>query len=313
MLVPHQNPDGDALGSATALMHFLHQNDTQFDGFCATPVPPRHKYLPHIERVTNDAALWRPDVYDTLIVVDSGSLRYAGIDMHLSKLERRPTIINIDHHDTNEMFGDLNLVIPKASATTEVLYNFFKVNEAPVNDRIATSLLTGLITDTDNFTNAGTTVAALQIASELIKKGADANIIKNLMFKDKSVNVLKLWGVALSRLTKDEARDIVYTSITQNDLKTLGVSEDDVDGITNFLNNVSEGKARLLLKERPDRQVKGSFRATRDDVDVAKICEALGGGGHQKAAGFTVPGTVDEAIKKVWEAVESMSTKNERN
>lgn len=310
LIVPHQNPDGDALGAVTAIIHWLQELNIEHTAYSSTDIPNQHNYLPHLDNFTQDESIWNSGEYDLMIVLDTGDLRRAGIDEHIKKLTNRPFIINIDHHPTNENFGDLNLVITQASSTTEIIYKFFKNNNVKIDRHMATCLLTGIITDTDNFTNSATTVFALQIASDLIAKGGNINLIKELVFRDKSIGVLKLWGLVLSRLTKHDGHQIIYSYVTQKDMDKHSVADSELEGITNFMNNLSEGKAALILKELPENKVKGSFRTTRDDVDVSLIAQSLGGGGHKKASGFTLEGTIDEALEQVWEVIEKHISHN---
>lgn len=302
LLIPHQNPDGDALGSVGSFMQFLKNMGKDYVAFCATNISPRLGFIPHAKQITTDPEIWNLD-FDAIVVFDSSDLRYAGVADYIAKLEKKPKIICFDHHATNEYYGDLNLVIVRASSTTEILYKFYTYNHISIDKNMATSLLTGLVTDTDNFTNAGTTSSSLAVGSELIKLGGDLPLIKGWVYKDKSVSVLKLWGKILARLAKHEAHDVVYTHLTQKDLAEHNVSEQDVEGIANFMNNISEGRAALILKELPGGYVKGSFRTTRHDTDVAKIAKALGGGGHKKAAGFTLEATIEEALERIWEVI----------
>jgi len=116
---------------------------------------------------------------------------------------------------------------------------------------------------------------------------------------------LKLWGIVLSRLKKHQEIDLVYTYLTQEDLDTYGVSESISDGISNFLNNLNDGEVCLLFKELPDNKIKGSFRTTKDNVDVSAIAKELGGGGHKKAAGFTIDGPLKEAARTVFELIKN--------
>lgn len=309
LLVPHQNPDGDALGAVSACMQCLDKIGKAHTAFCPTDISPKLHYLPHLEKVTNDAAIWDKADHDIIVVLDSGDLRYAGIDKYIAKLTHDPIIINIDHHVTNENFGHHNLIMPGASSTTEVLFNFFKYNQIEIDKNIATALLTGIITDTDNFSNAGTTITSLSAASELVKKGGDLNSIKNHIFRNRTVASLKLWGAVLSRLNKHEKLEIAYTYITQKDLKEHHASQTEAEGIANFLNNLSDGKAGMILKEAEDGKIKGSLRTTRDDVDVSAMAKIFGGGGHKKAAGFTIDGPMDSAVKYVFAKLENVNVK----
>ena len=303
LIIPHQNPDGDTLGSATAVAEWLFLNKIPYSIFCKTSFPTAFHYLPHARKITHDEIIWKKDQFSHIIVVDSGDLNYAGVGTYFAALNYKPILINIDHHPTNELYGDLNLVIPKASSTTEVLYHFFQYNKIPINRNLATSLMTGLLTDTSEFSNAATTKLALAIGSELIRKGADLKIIKKSTIIDKHLNVLKLWGVILARLELNVELDIVHTYLTQADLKKYKVKEEETDGIANLLNYLNEGRASLVLKEREDGNVKGSFRTTHDNLDVSVWAKSCGGGGHIKAAGFTVAGPVDVALKQIFQKI----------
>lgn len=304
VLVTHQNPDGDALGSASSLSYYLSEIEKKHSIFCTTPTSSKLINLPHLIHPKTTEEVWRSKP-DLIIVLDSGDLKYAGIEEIINNLTHDFIIINIDHHHTNANFGQHNFVMKKASATAEVLYYFFHYNKIKINKNMAVSLLTGLITDTENFTNAGTSINSLKIASELIHRGANFNLLKNWFMKDKSIPALKLWGAVLSRLKKHEEHEIVYSYITYKDFTDLNVAEAESEGVANFLNNLSEGQASLLLKESEDGKIKGSFRTTKDDYDVSAIAKALGGGGHQKAAGFTIEGTIDEVLNKVWEVLKN--------
>ncbi|MBT4121020.1 MAG: bifunctional oligoribonuclease/PAP phosphatase NrnA [Candidatus Magasanikbacteria bacterium] len=307
LLICHQNPDGDALGSISALAHFLDIVGKQYETFCLTESSKHLSALPHIVIPNADRSIWQNANHDLIIVLDSGNLEYAGIDKYIEKLNHEPTIINIDHHPTNNKFGSYNLVIEEASSTTEILYFFFKYNNIEITKNMAMALLTGLITDTENFSNSGTTENSLKVASSLIHRGANFNQVKTWFLKNKPVTTLKLWGVVLSRLTLHEKSDVIYTYITQNDIKSHGGDETESEGIANFLNNLSEGQASLFLKEQVGGKFKGSLRTTRDGVDVSVIAEQLGGGGHKKAAGFSIDGPVEDALNQIWQTVESLA------
>ena len=308
LLVPHQNPDGDAHGSVSCFSHYLNSINKPHSIFCLTESTPKLNSLPHLVDIPTDDSVWQDDSHDLILVVDSGDLKYAGIYNYIKKLKHDPLIINIDHHPTNNYFGHINLVVEKSSSTTEIIYGFLKYNNIKIDKNMAASLLTGLITDTENFTNPGTTTNSLKVASDLIKKGANFNTIKTWFLRDKTFASLKLWGVVFSRLEKHEKHEIVYTYITKRDLEENEASESEAEGIANFMNNLGDGKASLILKERTGGSVKGSLRTTSDNFDVSEIAKALGGGGHKKASGFTLEDvSMDEAFDKVWQTVESLA------
>lgn len=297
IIVPHQNPDGDALGSAVALSEYLQALKKTTAIFCVTPIAPRLNFLLHGHQIHTSSNIFLDSNVDTVVVLDSGDLRYAGVDKHLYK--HPATIINIDHHATNEHYGWHNLVMPTASSTAEVLYHFFTHTDTKITSRMATALLAGLITDTGNFTNSATTPTALKITSELLRYGGNLSLVNNRTGKNKTLNILRLWGTILSRLENHEPSGITHTYLTQSDYTDFGVNEDEVEGISNFLNNLDNTKIVLFLKDNGAGIVKASFRTTQDGVDVSLIAKKFGGGGHKKAAGFTTNGTIAEVLNKI--------------
>jgi phosphoesterase RecJ-like protein len=297
VLIPHQHPDGDAMGSATAFYEYLTLLGKDTVIFCLTPPAEKWGFLKHAEKVTTDPAIFNDPAVDTIIVLDSGDLKYAGVTQFLAN--HPATIINIDHHATNQYFGHLNIVDAGAASTTNMLYRLFTLHNVTFTPAMATSLLTGFITDTDNFTNAATSAEAMAASGELIRHGGDVKTINELMVRNKSIDSLKLWGKVLSRLQKHDTLDLTYTYITQADMREGNLNEAESEGIANFLNNLGDTKIALILKETVDGKVKGSFRTIRDDVDVAAIAKGLGGGGHRRAAGFTTDGSVDEVLNRV--------------
>lgn len=307
LLIPHQKPDGDALGSSTAFAEWLSTLGKKYSFYCATDYPKNFSYIPHVTEISSDLSLWEEGKFDTIVVFDSGDPRYAGIALLLEQLTVKPRIINIDHHPTNEKYGEVNLVQSQFSSTCEIIFQFFTVNNIAINNNMATSLLTGLITDTDHFTNSATSSSALGAASFLMGKSGKHRHIKETIYNGTSLEAFKLWGQVFDRLQKNDDLDIVYTFVTQDDLKQFSLSETDAEGMSNFLNAISEGKAGLILKEVEENKWKGSFRTTRDDVDVARIAKALGGGGHKKAAGFTVTGTREEAFLQIFTLMKEMA------
>ena len=297
VLVPHPHPDGDALGSANALMEYLSTLDCESVIYCSTPASPKLKFLPNFPKLENNAEIFNDWEIDVIVVLDCGDLRYAGIADAVRN--HRATIINIDHHATNENYGQYNMVMKNAAATAEIVYFFFKHNRISVSHSMATALLAGLITDTDNFTNSATSQNSFAIAGDLVRLGANFNLINYYTQKDKTVNLLKLWGIALSRLDKHEKMNLAYTYITRADMKKCKVNDEAGDGLSNFLNILDDAQIALVLKENNDNTIKGSLRTTGDTVDVSSIARKMGGGGHKKAAGFTAEGTIQEVLDKI--------------
>lgn len=290
LLVAHKKPDGDTLGSSSAILNWLIREGKTPTVFCADPPSDSFRYLDSIHLYTSDPKAFDA-AYDLVIVFDSGDLRYAGVHDHLKRLPSGYTLVNFDHHVTNERFGQLNIVLPEASSTSEIIYRFFTENDIVLDDRMATSLLTGLYTDTSNFSNAATTPLAIEAASKLMAAGARHLEILRHLLRDKPIDVLRIWGILLSRLNHNKEYDVASTYLLRNDVG--GGPTDIADGLANFLNGVVGGTDTLLvLRELPNDQVRGSFRSV--ERDVSKVAKLFGGGGHKKAAGFTVSGRIVE-------------------
>lgn len=301
LLVSHPSPDGDTLSAACAFAQYLKRLEKKHTPFCTTSISVDLLFLPDAHRFTNDKNIFARHTFDTMCFFDTGDLQYAGVQEILRSLPYAPTIINFDHHHTNTLFGQHNFVITDAASTTEVLYHYFRALDVPLSADMATALLTGLVTDTGNFTNQATTTQSLAIGAELLRKGARFDLILQKTFRNKTVRALHVWGLMLSRLTYKPEYDLTFTFIRQQDLRDAQVTEEESDGLANFLNVLGEGRAVLVLRETPDGHVKGSMRTTREDVDVSAWAKRLGGGGHIKAAGFTIKNASIPDAEAAWQ------------
>lgn len=291
LLISHEKPDGDTLGASLAVAQFLDKQGKTHVHFCADKHAAYFSYLPKIENIINDSNKIELTDHDLIITIDCGDIKRTGLAENLLALKDQLTLINIDHHVTNNNFGRHNLVVPTASSTSEIIFNFFAYNNIEVDKYMATSLLTGILTDTMNFTNAATTQESLKIAAELLNKGARVNQIVSSVTKNKNLNSLKLWGEVLSRLEYNPQYNFAYTVITQNDLQENNISAEEAgDGLANFLSTIEDIDFILVLIQDNDNLVKASLRTTKDHIDVAQMAQAFGGGGHQKAAGFSIKG-----------------------
>ncbi|MFA4937415.1 MAG: bifunctional oligoribonuclease/PAP phosphatase NrnA [Patescibacteria group bacterium] len=301
LITSHKNC-GDATGSVIATMLALKAQGKAVTMFLPAAVPTTFRFLPYSESIVYHPEEINLADFDLLFCVDAAEIAMTGL---AEQWEQRPinlATINLDHHHTNPGYGDINIVYKQASATTIILYDWFKQAEIPITQEMATCLLTGVLTDTGSFSNPGTTAESLQAAAEMLLKGARVSKIFEQIIRNKSINDLKLWGRALERLHVNDELGLVTTVITQLDMDELNVDNEALEGIANFLNDLSGFKATLVLKEQADGTIKGSLRTTRDDIDVAELAKLFGGGGHQKAAGFTIAGKFKQ-IDNGWEVV----------
>lgn len=290
LLVSDGKPDGDSIGSTTAMLNWLLREGKDVEAFSIEKIPSSLLFLDNVHRITNDADLFTKH-FDLVITFDASDPARSGITANLPRLPKPPHVVVFDHHVTNPLYGDTNVVLTDACSTCEIVYRFFDEHGVHIDDRMATSLLTGITTDTSSFSNPATNFAGMEAASKLFQAGArHTDVVKHLV-KNKSVDGLKLWGLALSRLTHDKERDMATTYFLREDLKSPG-AEEAVEGLSNFLQFVcGDCDATFVLREREDGTVRGSLRSV--SRDISKIAQQYGGGGHKKAAGFTTKGRIE--------------------
>jgi phosphoesterase RecJ-like protein len=305
IVVAHRKPDGDTLGAAAAVLHACASLGVPATGFCVDRPAPQYRFLPGSERFTSDAAVFEDRRYNTIAVFDASDLVHAGVEMAKGKRERGlgKTVINVDHHATNERFGDMNLVDESAASTTEVVYRACIDGELRITPEMATCLLAGLLTDTGNLTNPATTAGAFATASALLAAGGRLRETGNRLERNKSAAALRVWGRALDRLKWHAATGVASTAVFAADLAAEGVGDEVMEGLSNVLGGNLDVPVVLVLKEQPGGKVKVSFRTARD-IDVGAVALALGGGGHKKAAGAVMIGKIVEEVDR-WTVVRS--------
>lgn len=286
LVVSDGKPDGDSLGSSTALYHWFKREGKHTRLFCIVPAPSGFQFLDGIHDLTTDPSVF-DEQFDMVIALDTTDAKHCGIEEYLKRMPKKPLLVNFDHHNTNSFAGDFVFADTAACSTCEVVYRFFDSCHVNIDDKMATSLLTGLCTDTSNFSNDGTNAVGIDAAGHLCAAGARlTDILKNLV-RNKTVPSLKLWGMALERLHHVPELDMAVTYFKLEDIPAG--EEESIEGVSNFLNGSCAGVDTILvLKEKPDGTTKGSMRSLNRDISI--VCKKLGGGGHKKAAGFTVPG-----------------------
>lgn len=292
VLSSHREPDGDGLGAICAVASYLESQGKSYTVFSFDPPHPRYSFLQKYHEFSSD-----PEIFaeaDLLIVFDAGDILWANLESIIEKVKRKAVVVNIDHHFSNTRFGDLNIILEAASSTCEIVYYIFKHFEFSYKQEIATALLLGIIIDTGNFSNPATTKESLEVASVLLEKGARYKEILRSIFQNHSKNALHIWGKAFERLYLNKKWKIAVTYLKVDEVHHNGNAE-IAAGLSNFFNNLSEVKCSLVLKQSRPGIIRGSLRSTQDGVDVATLAEYLGsGGGHKKAAGFRLRGSLEE-------------------
>ncbi len=286
LIITHQKPDGDACGSALALFLLARRLGKEAAVFSVDRPPSYFDFLPSVEEFSTDKTILRRD-WELILVVDAGDWPYTGIDEETISFLRKKFVINIDHHFSNDNFGNINLVNSKSSSTCEMIFGFFQRERFFIDKNIATCLLCGILTDTGGFSNSATTATAVEIAGRLIAAGAKLKKVADSLTKNKTIGGLRVWGLVLSRLTFYPELDLAYAYIRESELSDYDINGEEIDGLVNFFNNISEAKWSAFFRINGD-QTKASLRTTKDCVNVAAVAGLFGGGGHKKAAGFTL-------------------------
>lgn len=247
--------------------------------------------------------------YDLIISVDTPNIERLGEIAPSLDIFYETPLINIDHHPSNEKFGKINLVELVATSTSEILVSLFeslsKDNQI-IDDDAATCLLTGLIYDTSSFQNVNTTPKSLTIAAQLVAAGGrQQEIVKNL-YKTKSMETLKLWGLVLTKVNEDREHRYLYSSVSREELDKTGADESALSGVIDeLLKSATEVDFALLLSERQG-YVHGSLRSIAKGVNVARIAESFGGGGHEVAAAFRVNGSLNDNMQSILDKIAKM-------
>lgn len=289
IILSHERPDGDAVGSLLALTLSLERAGKNVTPVLVEGVPSRFRFLPGADKVTSEI----PSGGDLLILVDAADLQRTGFP--IETLPRQPDI-NIDHHPTNTDFANLNIVNQKASATTEILYDIIPQLGLEIDTEVATNLMTGLITDTIGFRTDSVTPRTLEIASELVGLGAPMAEIYSRTLNQRSFVSAQYWGKGLIRLERENG--ILWTSLTIEDRNAVGYPGSDDADLVNLLATIKGNQVVLIFVEQMGGKVKVSWRS-RQGVDVAAIAFSFGGGGHKQAAGATIEGEMQEIQERV--------------
>ena len=294
LLVTHENPDGDALGSllATKLALDALGKDSVMYLYGEAPLPREYGFmeLSGIRRKPPDDAGER-----VLVAVDCANETRMAPDTTL--LENAPLTLDIDHHHDNSRFGDVNLVVGDASSTGEVLRDVFAELGVELTPEIAEALYIAVVTDTGRFQYTNTTPKALRLAAELVDAGADVHRVFQAVYESVELAKLKLLGRVLDRAQVYEGGRLVVSYLLRNDFTELNVAEAFSEGLIDFLRAVEGAEMAALIREPPRREGpprRISLRASNDELDVSAIARKSGGGGHRQAAGFSSDASVEE-------------------
>lgn len=301
ILIPlHLRPDGDSIGSALACYHFFRDLGKAVTLVSTDPIPAIFLFLPGAKGIKmidpNDLPL---EHFDLVFLTDNAaSTRFS----KTGKIDLPPNLIliNIDHHQSNPGFGDLNYVVADASSTAEIIYDLFRFWKAPLTPAIANCLLTGIYTDTGGFLYPATSADTLTKAADLIRKGADRSRVAEQSFRSWTPKAIPIWSQILAHTVV--RRNVAYSQLSHSNLRKLNCSQSELAGIRGFaVNNlilaIQDVKAAVLFTEEKPRQVRVTLRSI-GKVDIGKVAEQFGGGGHLNSAAFDYNGPIQKIAAK---------------
>lgn len=304
LLLSHTSPDADALSSLAAMIEFLRGEKINFYAFADKKKDGEYPFIPNEEFINSEAPK-SLNSFDVVIVLDCGSINRTKIEeLIINSIADRhgsdkPFFIELDHHEKLSSYADIEIRRQDKASTTSIVHDLLKVNGANINKATSDCILSGLMSDTGCFLHSNSSAEAIALASDMLSYGASFHKILRATTKNSNFISLKTWGKVIENLHFDEVSGLASSGLSEEEIKEIkksGAENDEkelaadlfgviVSSICSF-----EGvKVALLLREEGGL-IKGSLRTNSDHIDVAKIASQFGGGGHKKAAGFSING-----------------------
>ena len=291
VILTHENPDGDAIGTSLALYNALKQYGKNSD-IIIPEYPKIFEFLPGVEEIKKVSEV---EKYDLAISVDCATIKMLnGFSKYFENAKMK---IAIDHHSTNTMFGDINFVNPDAPACSQIMLVILEHFNIEITKDIGTCILTGIITDTGGFKYSGVTAETFEFVAWLLNRGINVSKIYRQVLQIKTKPNFELNRIATNRLEFLENGKVAYTYITAEDEKQVNAQNGDHEGIVEIGRDV-EGVEVSIFVRQTEKGCKVSMRSN-EYINVSDVCLIFGGGGHQRAAGALIQGTVEQVKEKL--------------
>lgn len=300
-ILPHVFADGDALGSSIALGLALKKLNKDIVIYLEEDIPYLYNFLPG--KSLTEIYSGKIKKFDVVVALDTGDLDRLG--KRLDVFNSIPVTVNIDHHQTNTEFAFYNHVNTGSAAVGEIIYQMIKTLGLDIDTDISTCLYVALTTDTGGFRFSNTTSVTHQIAGDLINNGISVAEISQQVFDSTSVEKVKLMGMAVNTLELFENNKVAIITLSDDIIKASGAKDEDCDGIVNIGRNIRGVEVAAVLRQRSNGEIKVNLRSNRY-VDVASIANMYKGGGHKKAAGFTVEGNINDIKQKLLQDIKEV-------
>lgn len=289
----HIRPDGDSIGACVALYHYLHANYPEIEATVYLEnVLDAYKIIPGVSEICHDFNQDR--TFDLFFCLDCADEQRLGDAVNYK--QRSARTICIDHHISNQGFGDVNYIVPDASSTAELVFTILEEGKIPFES--AEALYMGIVHDTGVFRHSCTSPETLEIAAKLMRKGIDCSKITNYTYYDKTYRQNQILAKAIMESTLFMDEKVIFSPILLKDMEFYGVKAPDLDGIVEILMGTTGVEAAIFIHEISPQTYKVSLRS-KEIVDVSLIATYYGGGGHVRAAGFNIQGSVNEVANEL--------------
>lgn len=308
-LTVHVNPDGDALGSMLACAELIRAAFPHLTHIHPTMVgtPPQNLMLipgvEHVIDITRDGDNELLPQYDVSICLDCGSADRLGDCADL--FHGAATSINIDHHTSNTLFGNINLLDTASAATGEVVAQWMDFIDQPISDRIAGGIYTAIVTDTGGFRFSNTRAYTFQLASRCAEAGCDTEAYYKAIYENRPKCQVLLIAQALQDAQFEANHQVGWTYVSSKQREDLGALSEHTEGIVDALRQIQEVKVAAFFKEEAPNTIKVSLRSDNPNIDVGQIAIDLGGGGHKMASGCTIHGDIEAAKSAILPKLEA--------
>jgi bifunctional oligoribonuclease and PAP phosphatase NrnA len=299
VILSHMRPDCDAAGSQLALALSCQQLGKGVSAWNEDGLPESYRFLKRSDLITQPPSA--PEDFDLAIALDTASQQRLGTG--LGAIRRANLWINIDHHASNPGYGDLVYIDTVAPATGQIIYEFLRSENFPLPHAAADALYAAISTDTGSFRYSNITARTFEIAAELIKDGVDAAGIANKLYESYPKRRVQLLAQILLHVAFEAEDKVASMSLTNETKAHLEIQPDDIDGLIDYIRSVDSVVVALFFEELPESRIRLSMRSKDDRIDVNKICGEFGGGGHPRAAGARIRGSLEEVRCKVLKRV----------
>ncbi len=312
LLASHESPDCDALGSMLALGHGLSGIGKRVEMYSSDGIPDHLKFLPGWKKIVTDLSILKEEKYDLIVLLDCTDVYRPGKAFGKLVSGFDKTLVIIDHHFTNKSDCDISLVDHNVACTGILVHKLLKRCSIEISKDIADCILSAIIGDTGSFRYSNTNSEALRTSGELLEAGADLTMVTRSIYENEPLKKIKLISEVINTLEVDDTKKIASLYVDESMYKRTGTTKEDTEGIINIARSINGVSVSVFFKQ--DR-VNGSDRMpswrvslrSKYDVDVSKIAQRFGGGGHVKAAGLSIEGSIksvkDRVLQSVKEAV----------